>query len=167
MNFGLFVFALTISSSWAGGPINARAVLDNPVTGVSGVLNLTQLAHGVQVTGQVSGLTPGKHGFHIHQWGDIYTKGCDSTGGHYNPAGVRIISSSETINRLQQLISISHLIFRSPMELKMLSNVTLGIWVTSWPTETALLLLISRITSSLFLVPKRSLVVLSSFTVSS
>ncbi|GFS09531.1 superoxide dismutase [Cu-Zn] [Elysia marginata] len=45
----------------------------------------------VLITVKISGLEPLaedsnnlKHGFHIHQWGDI-TGGCLSTGGHYNP----------------------------------------------------------------------------------
>ncbi len=53
-----------------------------------GQLNLTQWANGVKIDGQVWNLTPGKHGFHVHQWGDIFTDGCGSTGGHYNPAKV-------------------------------------------------------------------------------
>ncbi|GAB5590906.1 copper chaperone [Umbelopsis nana] len=35
----------------------------------------------------VQGLTPGKHGIHIHELGDI-SQGCDSCGDHYNPTGV-------------------------------------------------------------------------------
>ena len=38
------------------------------------------------IKGQVTGLTPGDHGFHIHEFGDM-SKGCDSMGGHYNPDG--------------------------------------------------------------------------------
>ncbi|XP_059598659.1 superoxide dismutase [Cu-Zn]-like [Vitis vinifera] len=38
------------------------------------------------VTGSLSGLKPGLHGFHVHALGDT-TNGCMSTGPHFNPAG--------------------------------------------------------------------------------
>ena len=39
-----------------------------------------------KVTGTVTGLKPGNHGFHIHQFGD-YSAGCVSAGSHFNPSG--------------------------------------------------------------------------------
>ena len=42
----------------------------------------------VTIWGKVIGLPPGRHGFHIHETGDI-TSNCASTGAHYNPFKVR------------------------------------------------------------------------------
>lgn len=39
------------------------------------------------IVGQVTGLEPGLHGFHIHEFGDL-SGGCDTAGAHYNPDDV-------------------------------------------------------------------------------
>ena len=39
---------------------------------------------GVRIVGNVTGLAPGQHGFHVHQFGD-FSNNCDSTGPHFNP----------------------------------------------------------------------------------
>ncbi|KAM0945095.1 putative superoxide dismutase [Dioscorea sansibarensis] len=52
---------------------------------VEGVVNLLQEPNGpTTVNVRVTGLTPGLHGFHLHEYGDT-TNGCVSTGPHFNP----------------------------------------------------------------------------------
>ena len=39
----------------------------------------------VQVSAKIENLTPGQHGFHIHEKGDCSTADAASAGGHFNP----------------------------------------------------------------------------------
>lgn len=52
---------------------------------VQGWVKFTQLKSSVLVEGDVTGLTPGKHGFHIHDKGDCSAPDATSAGGHFNP----------------------------------------------------------------------------------
>ncbi|GFY85215.1 copper/zinc superoxide dismutase 1 [Actinidia rufa] len=53
--------------------------------GVCGTVYFTQEGDDpTTVTGTLSGLKPGLHGFHVHALGDT-TNGCMSTGPHFNP----------------------------------------------------------------------------------
>jgi len=54
---------------------------------VTGTVTFTKTDDGVVVKAEVSGLTPGKHGFHIHQFGDLTAPDGTSAGGHFNPEG--------------------------------------------------------------------------------
>lgn len=54
---------------------------------VTGTVTFTGTAEGVRVVADLSGLTPGKHGFHIHEFGDCSSPDGLSAGGHFNPSG--------------------------------------------------------------------------------
>ena len=56
-------------------------------SGVSGTVTFEQTPAGVRVVANLKGLTPGKHGFHVHQKGDLSAADLTSTGGHFNPSG--------------------------------------------------------------------------------
>lgn len=59
--------------------------------GVVGNITFTQSSctSPVLVEISIAGLTVGKHGFHIHEKGDL-RGGCGSTGSHYNPDKVSV-----------------------------------------------------------------------------
>lgn len=55
---------------------------------VRGTITFTQTKSGVLVVANVTGLKPNsKHGFHVHQWGNISKSDGTATGGHYDPTG--------------------------------------------------------------------------------
>ena len=68
--------------------VKAIAQLEHADDGVEGVIKFKQRAgKSTIIKGIIRGLTPGKHGFHIHEFGDL-SNGCESAGAHYNPDGV-------------------------------------------------------------------------------
>jgi len=52
-----------------------------------GTAKLSQTAEGVRFQVEVSGLTPGKHGIHVHQTGVCTPPDFKSAGEHFNPEG--------------------------------------------------------------------------------
>ncbi|KAG6520694.1 hypothetical protein ZIOFF_017754 [Zingiber officinale] len=66
--------------------VKAVAVLGNS-EGVKGTIYFVQEGDGpTTITGSITGLKPGLHGFHVHALGDT-ANGCMSTGPHFNPVG--------------------------------------------------------------------------------
>ena len=56
-----------------------------PAGKVEGTVWFEPAAGGVKVKARVTGLTPGTHGFHVHEFGDCSTADFTSAGGHFNP----------------------------------------------------------------------------------
>lgn len=55
---------------------------------VEGVVTFAESPIGVTVTAVIHGLSPNaKHGFHIHEFGDLSDPAGKAAGGHYNPEG--------------------------------------------------------------------------------
>ncbi len=54
---------------------------------VMGSVTFTKAPGGVRVVARVSGLAPGLHGFHIHEFGDCTSPDGSAAGSHFNPAG--------------------------------------------------------------------------------
>lgn len=65
----------------------ASALLHDAAGNLVGMLTLHGATDGhLMVMGDLSGLTPGEHGFHIHEKG-VCEAPFTSAGGHFNPAG--------------------------------------------------------------------------------
>ena len=53
-----------------------------------GTLYFSRAGDGVRIDGEITGLKPGTHGFHVHEKGDCSAPDGSSAGGHYNPTGM-------------------------------------------------------------------------------
>jgi len=70
------------------GEVKQAKCVVNPTQGsqVMGTVTFTKMEHGVKVVADIEGLTPGKHGIHIHEFGDCSSPDGTSAGSHFNPA---------------------------------------------------------------------------------
>ncbi|GLH06242.1 Superoxide dismutase [Cu-Zn] [Gryllus bimaculatus] len=79
----ILLFLVTVSAVIAAND-NRTAVVHLKTATVEGNVTFQQIGNGhVRITGLITGLENGKHGFHIHERGDIVP--CEAAGGHYNP----------------------------------------------------------------------------------
>jgi superoxide dismutase, Cu-Zn family len=78
--------ALTLGNAFAQEPTKAIAVLHSASgSQVTGTVTFTKTGDAVQVVADITGLTPGKHAFHIHEFGDCSAPDAASAGSHFNP----------------------------------------------------------------------------------
>ncbi|KAG0604458.1 hypothetical protein M758_10G173800 [Ceratodon purpureus] len=85
-NMPMLAMAKSRSLTITAATKKAVAVLKG-TSNVEGVVTLLQEDDGpTKVSVKITGLAPGKHGFHLHEFGDT-TNGCMSTGPHFNPEG--------------------------------------------------------------------------------
>jgi len=80
----------TNQGATSGNVTHAQADL-TPTQGnnVHGTVRFTQQGDGVRVEADLTGLTPGTHGIHIHETGDCSSPDGSSAGAHYNPSSMQ------------------------------------------------------------------------------
>ena len=84
----------TLGSAFAQEPTKAIAVLHSASgSQVTGTVTFTKMGDTVQVVADITGLTPGKHGFHIHEFGDCSAADASSAGSHGRFAGMSPVAS--------------------------------------------------------------------------
>jgi Cu-Zn family superoxide dismutase len=71
----------------ASGPAAVADLAPTKGNTVKGTVTFTQQGDKVLVEAKLSGLTPGGHGFHVHEKGDCSADDAMSAGGHFNPYG--------------------------------------------------------------------------------
>ena len=68
-----------------GGPSASADLAAKSGSMVSGKVTFTEVHGKLRVEAMVSGLTPGEHGFHVHDVGDCSAPDATSAKGHFNP----------------------------------------------------------------------------------
>lgn len=83
------LFALPVLSgvALAESKVAEAKVAASAGAATAGTVKFTQIKDGVRVTVHLKGLSPGEHGFHIHETGDCSAADFTSAGPHYNPLG--------------------------------------------------------------------------------
>ena len=83
-------FALALGACATTEPEGPSATATvRPASGsqVHGSVTFTQVGSRVRVVGEIAALSPGLHGFHVHEKGDCSSPDAESAGGHFNPHG--------------------------------------------------------------------------------
>ena len=73
-------------ASTPDGAVATAALAARSDSRVSGNVSFSETASGLKIWGKIAGLTPGAHGFHIHETGDCSAPDAMSAKGHFNPS---------------------------------------------------------------------------------
>jgi superoxide dismutase, Cu-Zn family len=82
--FALFTLLSFVPSAAHAAAAQAVVQGTSQESTISGTVLFEDTAEGLKVKADVKGLTPGKHAFHIHEYGDCSDSG-NAAGSHYNP----------------------------------------------------------------------------------
>jgi Cu-Zn family superoxide dismutase len=86
-SLGLGMLLAGCASMSGSGPSAVATLEATKGNTAGGTVNFVQKGDKVAVSARVSGLSPGAHGFHIHEKGDCSSGDGMSAGGHFNPLG--------------------------------------------------------------------------------
>lgn len=85
-SIALSVFLILTVVSCNSKTQKAEAILESKSgSNVTGKITFTKEGNNMKIVADINGLTPGKHGFHIHEKGDCSAPDGSSAGGHFNP----------------------------------------------------------------------------------
>jgi Cu-Zn family superoxide dismutase len=85
----VWMTACVSSDSEPEKPVAEAVAVIHPVgnSGVQGTVRFEEKLSETLVVANLTGLEPGKHGIHIHEYGDCSAPGAESAGGHFAPDG--------------------------------------------------------------------------------
>jgi len=75
------------SPARAGEEVQEAIAIIHPVQGqkATGEIHIVPVENGLKITGKLSNLEPGTHGFHVHRYGNCTAPNEDSVGPHFSP----------------------------------------------------------------------------------
>jgi Cu-Zn family superoxide dismutase len=81
----MLIAFLTGCASTADGTGATASLAARSGSSVSGEVSFSETSNGLRLRAKIVGLTPGEHGFHIHEAGDCSAPDAMSAKGHFNP----------------------------------------------------------------------------------
>lgn len=82
--FAVASLGLVASGRAETGTAKVKATAEG--SAIEGVVSFQDTKGGLKISARLSGVLPGEHGFHIHEFGSCEDSG-KAAGGHYNPLG--------------------------------------------------------------------------------